>query len=207
MLFYVHKAGAPFLQLATSIFLLSLLVPVAAEQWQQPSTTTLVETASCNRQDNDGDAHGLVCLKLDCVGSQQYRFTIVADYEFFGNTTFFAGPHSITLNMEEYRSNDVTLTDWNVSRASVPFDFLRRIAREHELAIRCEGCNSIALTLKSFAAELRRISAACNPVSLFHPWNKGPRLAASSTATQPVIQTIHSSGVITEPAPEICTER
>jgi len=140
--------------------------PVAAQQWSQPARTKSVETMVCNKNNNDArDAHGLVCLSLDCAEGGQYRFTIIADLSMFGDTRFSAGGHSVVLKMEEQHSAE--LKGWNLSRASVSADFLKRIAREKQLQIRnlCEGCADVPLTLTKFSAELRRLGATCTEAS------------------------------------------
>jgi hypothetical protein len=149
-----------FLRLAIPTPLICFLAaPAVAEQWQQPRLTKSPETIACNR--SDGDAHGMVCLKLECVDGRQYRFTVIADLAIVGDTTFSAGTHSITLNMEEHQSTE--LEGWNLSRSSVGADFLTRIAREKELLIRnlIEGSKDVPITLTKFSAELRRLGATC----------------------------------------------
>ena len=87
------------------------------------------------------------------------------DLSMFGDTRFSAGGHSVVLKMEEQHSAE--LKGWNLSRASVSADFLKRIAREKQLQIRnlCEGCADVPLTLTKFSAELRRLGATCTEAS------------------------------------------
>jgi hypothetical protein len=149
-----------FLALA---FLIGAQAASDAAQWQQPATSTDVETIVCNRNDDDEEdagAHGLVCLKLHCIGGNQFRFTIIADAEFFGATTYSAGPHSITLEMSIEQSS---LDDWDISSATVPAEFLTRIESEKEIEVLThgDGRKAVSLSLNQFPSEFRRVAAVC----------------------------------------------
>lgn len=149
--------------------LVTCLLTAGAAAWSQPGGTQSVETVACNREDpSDNDAHGLVCLKLHCFGGSEFRFTIIADAEFFGSTRFSSGPVSITLNMEPLRSEDPDMKGWSVSFARVRVDFLQRMARENDLQILniCDGCKIVPIVHENFAAELARVAASCKVARL-----------------------------------------
>jgi len=143
-----------------------LSTPADATGWMQPETTVAPESVACHEPPDSPDttpnsAHGMVCLRLDCVGHSQYRFTIIADYGYVGNTVFSADSNSTTLNMETYQSSEPRFADWNVSVSPVDAVFLDSIASEKEIKIRCESCNGITIPLDNFASELRRVASSC----------------------------------------------
>jgi hypothetical protein len=132
--------------------------------WKRPPEVTRklgIETFACLQDEDDPEGHTLLCLGIGCVSRDTYEWVTVAG----GGGVSGAGVITAgSLRLDVALAVDEASTQsfkWEVTRAPVTVALLTNLTRQKEIRLKPEQGIERVISLKNYAAELKRLTRLC----------------------------------------------